>query len=109
MPGTPDAILGSLNRTWTDDGGSTFDVQTNTLPLSLDDVTLSLANDAPLIIGTLGHAMILTALTVDQDATGRYLPIAATVRDPWPFSPGRRVLSPQEWYNIQFAAVIGVA
>jgi hypothetical protein len=108
MPGTPAAIMSSLNRTWTDNNGSIFDVQTNMSPLSLDDVSTSLANDAPLIIGTLGHAMILTAITVDQDTSGRYVPVDATARDPWPYNPRRRSLTLTEWYNIQFAAAIVV-
>jgi hypothetical protein len=66
-----------------------------------------LAADMPLIIGTMGHAMVLSRLDYLVDQYGRGEVKWATVRDPWP-GRGRRVLSPQEWYNISFAARIRV-
>jgi len=43
------------------------------------------------------------------DATRAWNVFAATVRDPWPGNGGKRFLSPQEWYNIDFAARILVS
>jgi hypothetical protein len=69
--------------------------------------TQDLSNDMPLIIGTMGHAMVLTSLTYVRDQFGRGDVTAAVVRDPWPGN-GRRVLSAQEWYNTSFLARIRV-
>lgn len=41
-----------------------------------------LAEDMPLIIGTLGHAMVLTGLTYNRDVHGRGVVTSAVVRDP---------------------------
>jgi hypothetical protein len=57
-----------------------------------------LAADMPLIVGTMGHAMVLTALTYNRDGYGSGVVTGAIVRDPWPYPglrDGRRVLSPQ--------------
>jgi hypothetical protein len=66
-----------------------------------------LAQDMPLIIGTMGHAMVLTALSYVLDRSGNGSVTAAIVRDPWP-DRGRRVLSAQEWYRASFLARIRV-
>ncbi|MBV8190396.1 MAG: hypothetical protein JO339_24350, partial [Alphaproteobacteria bacterium] len=64
-----------------------------------------LADDQPLIIGTGGHAMVLTALTYFRDVYGNGQPLSAVVRDPWP-GRGRRELSRQEWYGTGFLAKV---
>ena len=43
-----------------------------------------LAENHPLIIGTGGHAVVLTAVTYVQDEWGHSDVTSAIVRDPWP-------------------------
>ncbi|HYL27638.1 MAG TPA: papain-like cysteine protease family protein [Candidatus Nitrosotalea sp.] len=95
FPGTPLAILESLNRSWTDEGGRTF---TSTATIYADKFTAAqdLARDEPLIVGSLGHAMILTAVSYTRYPDGDGFIQTAEVRDPWPYNAQRRALSPQE-------------
>ncbi len=105
MPGQPHQILADLNRKWKDDDGKEFTSVADSLTANAATAVVDLRRDRPLIIGALGHATVLTALTSDVNTYNRaWNVIAATVRDPWPGNGGRRILSPQEWYNIGFAA-----
>lgn len=106
LPGQPADILRNLNRPWTDDAGEDFTVSSGPGSTNPPTAAQDLANDMPLIIGTQGHAVVLTALTYSTRSYGVDVD-AATVRDPWP-GRGRRVLSPSEWYGIMFAAQIRV-
>ena len=109
MPGSPYTILSSLNRTWRDDDGDNFTVYATTVGSSAVTAAQDLATDHPLIIGTLGHAMVLTSLTYDRNGYGQGQVVYAEVRDPWPYNPRHRVLSYQEWASIMFAARIRVS
>lgn len=109
MPGLPGQILSDLNRAWKDDGGGSFASRGDSLSANAFNAVKDLENDQPLIIGAMGHAMVLTALTGDINAqSGAWQIVEAVVRDPWPGRGGRRVLSPVEWRNINFAARIRV-
>jgi hypothetical protein len=101
MPGTNDQILSSLSRDWTDDDGNDFSAQCDAVTANPITASQDLANDMPLIICTIGHAMLLTALTYLSDpfAPGGAQVTAATVRDPWPTNGGVRILSAAEWYS----------
>lgn len=107
LPGQPNQILANLNRPWTDARGREFYVYGDSLTANPVTAAQDLANDMPLIIGTMGHAMVLTSLTYLRDQFGRGEVKAAVVRDPWP-GEDRRVLSPQEWYSTNFLARIRV-
>jgi hypothetical protein len=119
MPAQPGQILSALNRPWIDDRGVPFRAVSNNLlgvrtePPS-DPVAIAahqLAADAPLIIGTQGHAMVLSALTYMLAPDGRGQPIDAKVRDPWPnpqYPGGLRSLSGQEFYGTTFLAWVAV-
>jgi hypothetical protein len=108
MPGQPAQILASLNRIWVAEDGRRFRAYGDALSANAQTAVIDLQNDRPLIIGALGHATVLTALTSDvNQINGAWAVIAAIVRDPWP-GRGRRVLTPQEWYNITFACRIAV-
>jgi len=108
MPGSPGQILGALNHKWTDTDGDEFSARGTTIGTNAITAAQDLAADHPLIIGTLGHAMVLTSLIYLRDLAGRGEVTLAEVRDPWPYNPGHRSLSPQEWYSITFAARIRV-
>lgn len=112
LPATsPLVILRDLNRPWTDDDGNSFRVSGTSYGANAVTAAQDLAQDMPLIIGTLGHAMVLTALSYNRDVYGRGAVTSAVVRDPWPYPglpDGRRVLSPQEWFSTSFLARIRV-
>jgi len=108
MPGTYRDILGALNKTYIDRDGYRFTVRAETYSANVISASNDLANDYPLIIGTQGHAMVLTALEYDRDQFGRGQVVNAVVRDPWPYSPGRRTLSAQEWYGTNLLVRIRV-
>ena len=108
LPGHPSQILANLNRAWTDEQGSYFSVTGDAYSANAITAAQDLAQDMPLIIGTMGHAMVLTSLVYVRDNFGRGEVTTAIVRDPWP-GRGRRILTPQEWYSINFAARIRVS
>jgi hypothetical protein len=109
MPGMPGDIMRDLNRRWTDDGGRAFECQADTFSANADTAVQDLINDHPLIIGALGHATVLTAITSEVDmATSQYEIREVIVRDPMPGRGGRRQLTPMEWRSIEFAARIRV-
>lgn len=62
----------------------------------------------PLILGALGHAVLLTAMTFQRDAYGNIAVDQMTIRDPWPTNPNRRVLMPHEVHDISFLAQVRV-
>jgi hypothetical protein len=97
MPATDRQIMMDLNRTWRDKNGIVF--ATSASPVSASAAAYELKNNMPLIICTLGHAMVLTAL---EYVTNPYTTAGevknAIVRDPWQ-NNGRRSLTPKEWYG----------
>ena len=108
LPGQPAQILADLNRPWADENGNAFLVAGDVLTANPMTAAQDLARDMPLIIGTLGHAMVLTSLEYARDPVGNGSVTAAVVRDPWP-GRGRRILSAQEWFNTNFLVRIRVS
>ena len=106
-PAQPQTILRQINRQWNDDNGRRFYVSGNSYSANEITAAQDLSNNYPLIIGTLGHAMLLTNLTYLVDVYGRGIVQRAVVRDPW-MNRGRRVLSAQEWYSTSFLARVRV-
>ena len=107
LPATPSQILSSLNGLWVDDNGRRFLVSGDVLSASLVTAAQDLSQDMPLIIGTMGHAMVLTSLRWLTDVYGESLVTDAVVRDPWS-NVGKRVLSDKEWYSTSFLARIRI-
>lgn len=109
MPAEPADILQDLNRSWKDDNGDAFQSMGDMLSVNILTTIQDLQQGHPLIIGALGHATVLTAVTsiVDLATTG-FSVQQVIVRDPWPTNGGRRLLSPVEWASLQFAARIRV-
>lgn len=108
LPGQPGQILDNLNRGWTDQAGDDFSVSGDVYSANAITAAQDLAQDMPLIIGTMGHAMVLTSLVYVRNGYGNGNVTAAIVRDPWP-GRGRRILSPQEWFGVNFLARIRVS
>lgn len=107
LPGQPQQILFDLNRPWQDDFGNTFSVGGDVLTANPITAAQDLAGNMPLIIGSMGHAMVLSGLDYVRDSVGRGQVRAAFVHDPMP-GVGARVLTPQEWYSAMFLARIRV-
>ena len=110
MPGQPAQILASLNRVWTDDFGKRFRSRGKDYDANVVTAAQDLARDKPLIVGTMGHAMMLTAMT--YTGAGMNVGInSLVVRDPWfrlDAPLGRRVLMLQEFVSISFLARVDV-
>lgn len=107
MPAYPEQILDNLNRPWIAADRRRFTVEGDTRTANQYTAAQDLANNMPLIIGTMGHAMVLTSLMYVRDSTGNGEVTGVVVRDPWP-GVGRRQLSGMEWYNAIFLARIRV-
>ena len=107
LPGSPRQILANLNRPWRDAYGRTFSVLGDSFSANPMTASRDLAQNMPLIIGTMGHAMVLTALYYTRDQFGNGNVTSAIVRDPWPRRDKRR-LSAQEWYRASVLARIRV-
>ena len=107
LPGQPWQIMASLNRPWRDSEGRHFSVSGDSFSANAMTAAQDLSQNMPLIIGTLGHAMVLSSLQYSRDSWGNGNVIGAVVRDPWP-GRGRRLLTPQEWYSTNFLARIRV-
>lgn len=103
MPGSPQAILTSVNREWQADDGRTFVAAGDPYSVNIQTVVQDLQNNDPVLIGTMGHMMVLTHVGWIQNAAGQWQIVDATVRDPWPLNPNRRTLSPVEWANTTIA------
>lgn len=108
FPAQPSQILSNLNRAWVDSQGRSFLVAGNTYSANQVTAAQDLSRNMPLIIGTMGHAMVLTSLVYVTDQYGNGDVLSAVVRDPWP-GRGRRILNPQEWYSASFLARIRVS
>jgi papain like cysteine protease AvrRpt2 len=96
VPAQPLQIVQDLNRAWVDGNGDSFRVMGDVFSANAATAAQDLAADMPLIIGSLGHAMVLTAISYNRAPTGQGMPTGALVRDPWP-GRGRRALTPIEW------------
>ena len=105
-PGAPNMILAELNKLWTDERGRRFRSQGDAQTANAFSAVKDLQANQPLIIGSHGHAMVLTALTGDTNVqTDQYQFVEAIVRDPM---VGMRRLDPREWNMISFAARVRV-
>jgi hypothetical protein len=115
MPAQPWTMLAMLNRAWIDDNGKKFTCSSTSGSSNPLAAANDLAEDRPLIIGALGHAVVLTGLEYvafyQRTPWGLQLGpvniINATVRDPLP-GKGLRRLSGMEWANITFAVQIRI-
>jgi hypothetical protein len=96
-------IFDELNRKWTDNYGRNFRSSADFFDTPFDGIS-ELRRNRPLILGTLGHTVVLTALTLEVDERSRrWRIVEAAVCDPWP-GCGARILSGNEWHSVRFAA-----
>jgi len=97
-------MTGSLARRWTDTRGRpfqakvrVFDVHAGQFEVDTQTIISELRDERPLLVGTVGHAMVMTAMRYTRSPWGQVQVVGATVRDPWP-GRGRRDL---EWHEMQ--------
>lgn len=107
MPRQAARILADIDRPWQDDKGVGFSVS-STDAMTPDVAMQSLALDRPLIVGTPGHVMVMTALTYLQHGDGPVEAQTETVQDPWP-GRGKRMLSTEEWQHRDFLVELRTA
>lgn len=120
-----DQIIAAINGEWIDQYGFKFqagaellpdavmNVSTSVLPDDPDKIATGMATNLfsnegakqlvaeldggrPLIIGALGHATVLTAVTYERSPDGFISLKQLVIRDPWPGSANRRTLQADE-------------
>lgn len=108
QPASGEQIFNAVNGSWTDSYGRPFHAQAGPLldknfsfsnPYAAAIMSVDLLNDQPLIIGTEGHATVLTAMTYFNTVWGGQGILNLTVRDPWPYNENRRSLTQTEFQN----------
>jgi len=118
MPTVGLGIVAGINGRWVRADGSHFNAAAEVLwdaqaffarPEAIPQAARELAQGRPLILGALGHATVMTAMTYTLAANGAYRIEEIVVRDPWPGSPNRRVLTPQEAMAANFLTKVHVA
>lgn len=108
-------IFNAVNGRWRDNQNNIFRAEAEVLldrsigyahPNGVAIAVNDLANNYPLIVGSQGHATVLTHMSYLEDRFGQYEITGISVRDPWPQSPNLRSMSPQEYHNSVFLARI---
>jgi ABC-type bacteriocin/lantibiotic exporter with double-glycine peptidase domain len=105
MPAQPYDIVRDLNRDWEDSSGD-FTVRGDVFSANGVTAAQDLAVDMPLIIGSMGHAMVLTAVSYNRAPNGQGEVTGALVRDPL---RGKRPLSNNEAVATMILARIRVS
>lgn len=102
LPGSGATIAAELNRDWVDDNGGAFssrlsglfDANAGVVALSNQQMVEELDSGNPLIVGTNGHAMVVTRVDYYETVQGPNV-VFVGVFDPWPGN-GARALTVQE-------------
>ncbi|MET1110451.1 MAG: hypothetical protein ABWX67_02880 [Allosphingosinicella sp.] len=110
MPTSNQQLYNAINGQWIDAYGRRFRAQAQVIwdpsigmtnPNTFQIVYSDLYAGRPLISGAVGHATVVTAVRYWPTRPAPQL-IYVTVRDPWPYSPNRRTLRPDEVAGTQF-------
>jgi hypothetical protein len=116
-PAAGPQIVSAINGTWSTDDDDSFDAQADVLwdtqygfgrQDAIVQAAQALAAGNPLILGAMGHATMMTAITYSMDAY-RVQINQVLLRDPWPGNPNLRALSTQEAMFTQFLAKVEVS
>ncbi len=98
VPTAHESVAAGLDRDWVDAAGTRFRVRAELLPVTPDTAARVLRRDAPLVVATRTHPVVLTTLRYvgirGDDAHSRIQ--NAEVHDPWP-GRARRFMSQAEW------------
>ena len=104
-------IAAAASSVWQDSTGAYLKPQVQVLidtnfgvnnSLSADLAIADLLAEKPMIIGTQGHATVVTAIEYTQSIHGVRTIRNVRVRDPWPLNPNSRSLTPSEYYGTDF-------
>lgn len=110
MPRHVDDVMRDINRSWVDNRGQRFKASGQRLtlhPVELPKLAAqALAENRPLIVGTLGHATVLTEMRWSIDADGQLFVSDIIVSDPADGST--RNLTLEERLLTDFVAVVDV-
>ncbi len=107
LPAYPEDLLRPINRAWADDSGRRFVSLGGLLPFNTRTIATFLGNDRPLIIGSVGHIMVLTAYRWVEDPRGETHAISALALDP-ALGGRERLLSPTEIRQTSLLAFVQV-
>jgi len=110
VPRHVDDVMRDINRSWTDDRGRRFKVTGRRLTLDAFELpkqaARALEKNQPLIVGTLGHATVLTEMRWSVDAEGKLFVTDLIVSDPADGST--RNLSVEERLQTVFVAAVDI-
>jgi hypothetical protein len=116
LPAIGPHIAYAIEGNWIDKLGDPFQARAQVLwdaqfgfgrPDAIAIAAQELARNNPLILGAMGHATVMTAMT--YSGNGQFIQInEVIIRDPWPGNPNRRALSAQEALATQFLAAVRV-
>lgn len=90
-----------------DDKNKPVQLVLETLQVRAAEAAELLSENNPLIIGSMGHPVLLTSMTYTGDLLGGMTLIDATVLDPAP-GKGTRVVSSPDWINVSFATRVSI-
>jgi hypothetical protein len=106
----------AISGAWTDRAGRSFTASFDVLldydhgvqntPDPMQVVRDELEANRLVIAGTLGHAICITAMDYAENQMGQRQLQSLTVRDPWPSSGNRYVMSPQQFFGGRLLAAI---
>ena len=117
-PANSPQIVYGVDGDWESDDGRSFEARAEVLwdtafsfgrPDAAAQAAQELATGHPLILGALGHAVVLTGMKYQRDMASNGRVYELTVRDPWPFSPNRRQLNGYEAMGTQFLAKVAIS
>jgi hypothetical protein len=114
-------IISVINGQWVDKQGDSFDATAELLwdvqsryfrPDAMRKARLEMESDNPLIVGALGHTVLLTSLTYrifDMHAENKRSDVdRVDIGDPWPGNPRFRALTAVELQQTTFLASVQV-
>ncbi|MEM6622894.1 MAG: hypothetical protein AAF674_11745 [Pseudomonadota bacterium] len=107
-----------VNGNWTDLNGRAFQARLDIVmdldrgishPNPMGVIWDELRAGRPLLSGSLGHATLITAMNYTQAQGTTPQTNYITLRDPWPESPNKRLMTPQEFYGARLLATFRIS
>jgi len=108
IPPGPEQVVAGLDGRWTDNAGRGFRVSAELLPVSPPSAAAVLGRDAPLVLLTPTHPVVLTRLRYVAMGIDSALIQTADVHDPWPGRAPRRLSRP-EWRDAPYLVDLQIA
>ena len=110
---TGPVIKQAVDGEWTDLSGRVFSARLDVIldydsglshPAPLAVAWEELRASRPIMVGSLSHATLMTALNYTESPSYPPQINFAVVRDPWPYNPNRRAMSLDEFVGVRFLA-----